>query len=350
MIVSAPGRICLFGEHQDYFGLSIIAMAINRDFTIEAKPISSQKIILHMPDIHEEEEMTLRFPLPYTKQRDYIKAGLNIFSRLGYPLKHGYEFTFKSTIPFQAGCSSSSAMCVAWTKTLAEITNHPEKNNPKWLAHTAHAMEVLEFKEAGGMMDHYSSSFGNIIYINFEKKDPKYDLLDIPLTGFVLGDTLVKKETLETLSINKTAVHKAIDIMKKKLPTFSLQKTSLENIEDTRLRATLINRDICNKAYQMFKKNQLNEKQIGDMLNEQHKAIRDLLGLSTDKINQMIEASLKAGALGCKVNGSGGGGTFIAYAPGCEEKVIEAIQTKGGQAFKVKTAPGVHCLDPNPSP
>ncbi|MDD8039868.1 MAG: galactokinase family protein, partial [Acidobacteriota bacterium] len=27
--VSSPGRICLLGEHQDYFGLAIIAAAIN---------------------------------------------------------------------------------------------------------------------------------------------------------------------------------------------------------------------------------------------------------------------------------------------------------------------------------
>ncbi|MDC0235199.1 galactokinase family protein, partial [Candidatus Marinimicrobia bacterium] len=27
--ISTPGRICLFGEHQDYLGLPVIAMAIS---------------------------------------------------------------------------------------------------------------------------------------------------------------------------------------------------------------------------------------------------------------------------------------------------------------------------------
>jgi len=27
--VSSPGRVCLFGEHQDYLGLDVIAAAIN---------------------------------------------------------------------------------------------------------------------------------------------------------------------------------------------------------------------------------------------------------------------------------------------------------------------------------
>ncbi|MCH1575403.1 MAG: galactokinase family protein, partial [Flavobacteriales bacterium] len=29
-VSSAPGRLCLFGEHQDYLGLPVIAMAMNR--------------------------------------------------------------------------------------------------------------------------------------------------------------------------------------------------------------------------------------------------------------------------------------------------------------------------------
>ena len=358
MVILAPGRICLFGEHQDYFGLSIIAMAINREFTIESKPIPKHELIIHRPDIGKEDKIPLQPNIPYVEERDYVRAGINIFFRQGYPIKNGYEFTFKSTIPFQAGCSSSSAMCVAWAKTLAEITNHPKKNDTKWIAHRAFEMEVLEFKEAGGMMDHYTSSFGNIIYINFEKKDPKFDLLDIPLTGFVLGDTLAKKETLQTLKTNKKLVFEACDLLQKKIKNFSIQKTSLEEVnphlkninkeEVRRLKATLINRDICKLAYGLLKKNKWSPKSIGEMFNEQHKAIRDLLKLSTEKIESMIEASLKAGALGCKVNGSGGGGTFIAYAPGCEEKVIEAILKLGGQAFRVSQAIGVHRKDLSP--
>ena len=29
MRIFVPGRICLFGEHQDYLGLSVISMAVN---------------------------------------------------------------------------------------------------------------------------------------------------------------------------------------------------------------------------------------------------------------------------------------------------------------------------------
>lgn len=32
--ISSPGRICLFGEHQDYLGLPVIPMAINKRLTL----------------------------------------------------------------------------------------------------------------------------------------------------------------------------------------------------------------------------------------------------------------------------------------------------------------------------
>ena len=34
--VSTPSRICLFGEHQDYLGLEVIASAINLRFSTTA--------------------------------------------------------------------------------------------------------------------------------------------------------------------------------------------------------------------------------------------------------------------------------------------------------------------------
>ena len=48
----APGRICLFGEHQDYLGLPVIAMAVDRDFRITHTPDDQTKLFrIHTPDL-----------------------------------------------------------------------------------------------------------------------------------------------------------------------------------------------------------------------------------------------------------------------------------------------------------
>ena len=55
MIISiAPGRTCLFGDHQDYLGLPIIACAIDRYIRLTA--IENGLILFHikMPDIKKQ--------------------------------------------------------------------------------------------------------------------------------------------------------------------------------------------------------------------------------------------------------------------------------------------------------
>jgi galactokinase len=54
----------------------------------------------------------------------------------------------------------------------------------------------------------------------------------------------------------------------------------------------------------------------------------------------MIQTSLDAGALGAKINGSGGGGCMFAYAPQEPEKVVEAIEKAGGKAYIIRVDEG----------
>ena len=44
--IKAPGRICLFGEHQDYLNYPVIAMAISKYIYLEAKKNSETKFIM----------------------------------------------------------------------------------------------------------------------------------------------------------------------------------------------------------------------------------------------------------------------------------------------------------------
>jgi mevalonate kinase len=43
IISKAPGRVCLFGDHQDYLGLPIIATTINNEIKLEATPNNERK-------------------------------------------------------------------------------------------------------------------------------------------------------------------------------------------------------------------------------------------------------------------------------------------------------------------
>ena len=68
--VSAPGRICLFGEHQDYLGLPVITAAINLRISITGKKRNDRKFILNLPDIGSQEEIDFAQPIQYQKERE----------------------------------------------------------------------------------------------------------------------------------------------------------------------------------------------------------------------------------------------------------------------------------------
>ncbi len=52
IISKAPGRVCLFGDHQDYLGLPIIATTINKEITIEANKNSTEEFKIFKKDLN----------------------------------------------------------------------------------------------------------------------------------------------------------------------------------------------------------------------------------------------------------------------------------------------------------
>ncbi len=83
---------------------------------------------------------------------------------------------------------------------------------------------------------------------------------------------------------------------------------------------------------------------FGELLNQQHRILRDDLNVSTKKIESMLSASKQAGAFGGKINGSGGGGCMFAYAPDNPNKVASAIESVGGKAYIIGKDEGTKIL------
>jgi galactokinase len=68
--------------------------------------------------------------------------------------------------------------------------------------------------------------------------------------------------------------------------------------------------------------------------------LRNAQRISTPKIDRMLDAALNAGALGGKINGSGGGGCMFVYAPTQPEQVADAIERAGGRAYVITVDEG----------
>ena len=128
MNIVAPGRICLFGEHQDYLGLPVITMAISLFATISSYLNQEKKVTIKKSDINETESFFLN-ELICTNPYDYFKSGMNICIEEGLSFSNGFDTEITSDIPIQAGCGSSSSIIVGWIKYLSQIADKPANWN-----------------------------------------------------------------------------------------------------------------------------------------------------------------------------------------------------------------------------
>jgi galactokinase len=350
IFVSAPGRICLFGEHQDYFSLPIIAAAINLRIFIRGKPRNDRFVKIDLPDLGEMEEFSLEKELSYEKERDYLRSAVNILRRKGLRFDSGWECQLHGTIPINAGTSSSSALVIAWTKFLLEAAGNKSLNFPEQIAELGFLTEVAEFHEPGGKMDHYASALGGIVNVSFED-ELRVRKLKNPLKRFVLANSLQKKDTTGMLGYIKSHVLEGMRVIREKIEDFDLKRPLGEREKEEiqllprnnsrLLMGTLLTRDLTVEGKDLFEEEEFDHKKFGELLTRQHKVLRDFLQTSTPKIDKMLDAALAAGALGGKLNGSGGGGCMFAYAPEKTEQVAEAIEKIGAKVHIIHVDEGV---------
>jgi galactokinase len=352
---SSPGRVCLFGEHQDYLGLPVIAAAIDLRMWVEGEIAEGDEWIISKPDLGEEDRFRLSdqpLAYPHGSAADFLRSALNLVRREGVTLPPAARFRIRGEVPVQAGTSSSSALQVAWIAALLALGESPLVSDPETLARFAFISEVEEFAGSGGMMDQCTSALGRLVWI-----DPGAGGVHRPLPArlgsFVLGHSCEPKDTQAMLSRVQGMVRQGADWLGRRLGRFDWSATPLERAQeivettapqDEVLQATLgalRNRDLLHLALGVLSASEVDHRRLGELLTAHHTVLRDDLGISTAKIDRMLDAAIEAGALGGKINGSGGGGCMFAYAPESADVVAEALRREGGDAWVVDVCSGV---------
>ena len=356
IISVAPGRTCLFGDHQDYLGLPVIACAIDRNIKIVAKPNNNHVFKLSMKDIDEERVIDINEIFSSLRPRDYFASSLRVLRKYGCIPDRGYDIAITGDIPINSGTSSSSALLMAWINFLIEAFGINETITSELVAKIGHEAEVLEHGEPGGMMDHYSIGIGNIVYINTSEPF-SCTVIGDELDGLITGVSGIPKETIGLLGQVKERALSAIKMVKKAYPDFSLSEARLADVEEychlltpdlfPYFKAAIENHLITQEALGVFKETGLDRKKLGELMNRHHAVLRDLLHITVPRIDRMIDAALSAGAYGAKIVGSGGGGSIVVIAePGTEDSIVKALLASGAKdAYAVSIDSGIRIVN-----
>ena len=350
IVSKSPGRICLFGDHQDYIELPVIACAINRMMTIEAQENGKDHFEIFMPDLGEKRIIPLSEDFNNIERGDFLKVALKVLQKRKIYATRGYHLSIKSKIPINAGLSSSSALTIAWIRFL--IAAFSKKSfSPKEIALLAYETEVIEQGSSGGKMDQFTIALGNTIFLDTHTDEVEY-FNDLGL-NLVVGVSGLSKDTFGTLSHLKSNAWKAIDQVKAQIPDFDIALSQVRDLKEnlkwveTDLKpffyAAVCNHDITQRASKAFKEN-ASPQIIGELMNEHHHILKTYLKITPPLMDKMIDAANESGALGSKIVGSGGGGCIVAITnEENKEQIIKAIKATGAKdAFALDITEGAN--------
>lgn len=320
VVASAPAKIILFGEHFVVYGEPAIVLAIDRRAyaTVDLnddKSLQVQSSNLKLKGCFKDgmfkveqgdaREARSRFePVRLAVEKVLSKYGANV----------GLNVEISSTVPVAAGLGSSAAVVAAVTAGVGALLK--VKMSKEDVFAIALEAEKTVHGTPSGVDPAIATYGGSILFQTDTGFKPLEVKAQIPL---VIGDTGVERFT----RIQVEKVRKIAD--------------NYPQIMEPLRKAA---REIVLRGIDALKENDLDT--LGELMNI-NQALLYGIGVSDESLEWLINAARKAGALGAKLTGAGGGGCMIALAN--DEKlgvVQDAIMRAGGRPFMArKTDEGV---------
>ena len=352
IISKAPSRICLFGDHQDYLGLPVIACAIDKYLTVEGRVVSGDQLNFNLIDLNKKISINVNEPLIVIKKGDHIRAVIKTLRTFGCYINSGMDIKVQSDIYINAGISSSSALTVSLVNFFIKAFGINREINNELVAEIAYHSEVIEQEGSGGKMDQYSIALGNTIFLETGSKF-SYKKIDSGFSSFIIANSGIEKNTDGVLKELKNKAIDAIEKVQKFNSKFDILKCKNKEIEAysnildkdsfVYFKAAVENHNITLKALKEMENSNTNTKVLGGLMSLHHNILKNNLKITVPKIDKMIDAANLAGAYGSKIIGSGCGGSIVAVSNiNNEEKIMKSILEAGAtDVSKVRISKGI---------
>jgi len=319
VVASAPAKVILFGEHFVVYGEPAIVLAIDKRAYAKVELRNDKRVHVRSTNLgisgyFEDNLFRLETGNEQAKYKlEPIKKVVDKISEISGKTA-GLDVEIRSTVPVAAGLGSSAAVAAATAMAVAKILG-VELSKEEIFRITYEAERVVHGTPSG--VDPAIATFGGTILFQMDTGvKPLEAKMDIPL---VIGDTRVSRSTRDLVAR-----------VREKRKRFPL-------IVDPILRS---GRQIVLRAIEAIRQGDI--RTLGELANINH-ALLCAIGVSSESLEWLITNARKAGALGAKLTGAGGGGCMIALAePDRLEVIAEAIQRAGGTPYVArKTDHGV---------
>lgn len=310
--VSAPGKLMLLGEHAVVYNHPCLVTAVDQRMWATVEVINEPIFELHAPDVKLIDYRKLISKIGYgeiPKEAKFVEMAVKEILRFAQNDRVGVRVTTKSEFSSQFGFGSSSASTVCTIKAVSEILGFNLTNKEVFdLSYKT----VLGIQGKGSGFDIAAAVYGGTLY--FVTGGKVIEPLKIDLLPLVVGYSGVKADTVSL--INKV-------------------KESFVNRQD-KLNAIFNGiENLVNQGKEALIK--MNWQTLGNLMNKNQDLLKEL-GVSIEKLDNMIKGALSAGAYGGKISGAGGGDCMIATTTENKKLAVEeAIIHAGGKVINVET-------------
>lgn len=296
----------------------MLSMTINRYAYVSVEPRTDQTVEAHSYDFGTSLTYNLKDDPSFDGRLDLLKATI---SRLG--IDRGITAFSHCDAPPGSGLGSSSAMVAAYVGALSALLHIPLTYYD--IAGLSVEIERGDLRIAGGYQDQYACTFGGWNYIEFLKDAVVVNPLRIP------NETLNELE-YSVILVFTGGVRYSAGIIQDQVDRYvkgeSDSTTALHEIKQLAadMKKALLLGDIEETGYLL------------DVGWTQKKKLSSRI--STPMIDALYEEAKRAGAVGGKLLGAGGGGYLaLVCSFNRRHRVIKAVQDAGGRIDPWKLEP-----------
>src|SRR5438445_8079072 len=311
----APGKIILAGEHFVVLGAPAVAMAINLYSQVQVMP-------KHGSGVSVTADIPLRFlagksaspivPDPGELLRPLQLATQATLKHIGTN-NHALKVIVECEIPVAAGIGSSASTNVAIISAVAR-SRGIELSKKKIFELAFVPENFLHGKPSG--VDQATSIYGGMILFNRPSS---------------VKTVRVEKEPV--ILVCDTGIHHATRTL-----VGGVVKKSQEEKKDFRNYLVMV-REISDGVAEALRDG--DDEELGNLMYQNHELLRKI-GVSHPKLDQLVGLAKRAGALGAKLTGAGGGVGVIVLSPSkvARDRIARVLRREGGTPYKISMDTG----------
>ena len=355
LIVRAPGRVNLIGDHTDYHEGFVLPMTIDRCAYAALRARNDDTVNLYAAQFDE----WITYPLserPETEPGAWAAYVTGVVSELRDRLPGGFEMLVESDVPIGAGLSSSAALSTAVIYGLDQLFGLGI--DPIDAVRLSRQVEHRYAGVSCGIMDPFVSRLGrrrhallldcrslaceHVPLANTERD--RTDAFEI-----VIADSGVRRKLAASgYNARRSECEQALETIRKTRPDVrSLRDAKpddlplLSPLQHRRVRHVLEENDRVLQAREALRKEDLEA--FGALMNQSHDSLRDLYEVSCKELDTLVAAARNVdGVAGARMTGGGFGGCTVHLVrqdavPALREALCETYAKTYGRAPVIYT-------------